>query len=189
LADPRDFLERWSRLKRRARSAPEAPPPEPTPPAAAPAAEPPPAEAPELPPIESLTRDSDFTPFLRPGVPEELRRQALQALYRSDPVFANLDGLLDYGEDFGEAFRTAGVVATVYRVLQGMPGGEEEKGAAPSAADAESMGPETDRPPAGSVPPLAASDDAAAAKPSPSEAAAVAATPSPMDDTGEVVID
>lgn len=75
----------------------------------------------DLPALDSLTRDSDFSPFMREGVPEELRNQALRKLWSSDPVYANLDGLLEYGEDFGEPFRMAGVVATVYRVLEGMP--------------------------------------------------------------------
>jgi hypothetical protein len=75
----------------------------------------------ELPALESLTKDSDFRAFMRPGVPEELRNQALRKLWGSDPVYANLDGLLEYGEDFAAPFRMAGVVATVYRVLEGMP--------------------------------------------------------------------
>jgi len=54
----------------------------------------------ELPPIESLTKDSDFTPFLADKVPEFIRRRALSVLWRSDPVLANLDGLNDYDENF-----------------------------------------------------------------------------------------
>ena len=130
MAEARDFLARWSRLKRKARAEPrsgtgrqppilEAPPREP---ASAPAAPTPATPAtPELPPLESLGKDSDYTPFMRADVPDTLRNEALQRLWRSDPVFANLDGLLEYGEDFGAAFATGGVVATAYRVLQGMP--------------------------------------------------------------------
>ena len=40
----------------------------------------------ELPPIESLSKDSDFTPFLADKVPEFIRHRALQVLWRSDPV-------------------------------------------------------------------------------------------------------
>ena len=50
-----------------------------------------------------------------------MRNAALRKLWSSDPVYANLDGLLEYGEDFAEPFRVAGVIATVYRVLEGMP--------------------------------------------------------------------
>lgn len=50
----------------------------------------------DLPDIETLTYESDFTMFLQEGVPDFLRRQALQKLWRSSPVLANLDGLNDY---------------------------------------------------------------------------------------------
>ncbi len=56
---------------------------------------------PDLPDIDSLDKDSDFTPFMADGVPEELKRLALRKLWVSDPVLANLDGLNDYDEDFG----------------------------------------------------------------------------------------
>lgn len=50
----------------------------------------------DLPDIESLTFDSDFTVFLRQGVPEAIKRRALRKLWSSNPVLANLDGLNDY---------------------------------------------------------------------------------------------
>jgi Protein of unknown function (DUF3306) len=53
-----------------------------------------------LPPIDELTFESDYTGFLAKNVPEALRREALRKLWRSDPVFAVLDGLNDYCEDF-----------------------------------------------------------------------------------------
>jgi hypothetical protein len=90
----------------------------------------------ELPALESLTKDSDFRAFMRPGVPEELRNQALRKLWGSDPVYANLDGLLEYGEDFAAPFRMAGVVATVYRVLEGMPDPAKQAESAPEIAAA-----------------------------------------------------
>jgi hypothetical protein len=83
-----------------------------------------------------LTKDSDFRAFMRPGVPEALRNQALRKLWGSDPVYANLDGLLEYGEDFAAPFRMAGVVATVYRVLEGMPEPEKPAEPAPETAPA-----------------------------------------------------
>jgi uncharacterized protein DUF3306 len=119
MAEPRGFLARWSRLKQEARRA--------SPPAAseaapgAPSAEP----VPELPAIDSLTAESDFTPFMQPGVPEALRNAALQKLWRSDPLLANLDGLVEYGDDFAADFNAGAAVVTAYRVLQGMPEGSE----------------------------------------------------------------
>lgn len=71
-----------------------------------------------LPPVEELTSESDFTPFLDRRVPTMLRRTALRKLWKSDPVFANLDGLNDYDDDF----RTLGVgkiVRTAYEVGKG----------------------------------------------------------------------
>ncbi len=64
-----------------------------------------------LPSVDSLGRDSDFTPFLAEGVPEELARAALRKLWRSDPVFADLDGLDDYDEDFS-------IIRTVAKAVQ-----------------------------------------------------------------------
>ncbi|WP_135078959.1 DUF3306 domain-containing protein [Terasakiella sp. SH-1] len=54
----------------------------------------------DLPDIESLTEESDFSAFMKQGVPEELQKLALRKLWKSSPIFANLDGLNDYDEDF-----------------------------------------------------------------------------------------
>jgi hypothetical protein len=128
--DREPFLKRWARMKaeRAAADAPEPAVEAPVPAVSAPADAAPEVRPEELPPIEELTAESDFTPFLRAGVPEELKRLALRKLWRSDPVFANLDGLVEYGEDFGAAFRNPGPVATLFRIGRGMPGpGDEEE--------------------------------------------------------------
>lgn len=52
-----------------------------------------------LPPIESLTIESDFAPFMRPGVDEHVRRSALRKLLR-DPRFNVMDGLDVYIGDY-----------------------------------------------------------------------------------------
>jgi hypothetical protein len=140
MAEPGAFLARWSRLKRRAQGEPRvgarSGKARPTTDATAPPSDRPalsghdtPAAQPQidkpqawpLPSIETLGKDSDYTPFMRADVPDALRNAALRKLWQSDPVFANLDGLVDYGEDFGAAFALSGAVATVYRVLDGMP--------------------------------------------------------------------
>ena len=59
------------------------------------------AEA-ELPPIESLTIDSDFAPFFRPQVDESIKRAALKQLFR-DPRFNIMDGLDTYIDDYTKA--------------------------------------------------------------------------------------
>lgn len=100
------FLTRWSRRKHAAArdtaapvdappAAPQASVPAPADPGAAPAAAAPVA----LPPVDSLTFESDFTPFLRPGVAPELRQSALRALLR-DPHFNTMDGLDVYIDDY-----------------------------------------------------------------------------------------
>ncbi len=54
----------------------------------------------DLPPIDGLDKDSDYTPFLGDGVPEKLARAAMRKLWRSDPIFAFRDGLDDYDDDY-----------------------------------------------------------------------------------------
>jgi len=72
-----------------------------------------------LPDIDSLDADSDFTPFMQGNVPEFLRRKALQRLWRLNPVLANVDGLVDYGEDFTDATRVVEGLQTAYKVGRG----------------------------------------------------------------------
>lgn len=67
---------------------------------------------PDLPPVDELTAESDFRPFLQAGVPAELRAQALRKLWQSDPTLAAMDPLdlhnLDYSlPPVGEAVATA----------------------------------------------------------------------------------
>lgn len=67
--------------------------------AAPPSAESPMRQAAALPPIESLTPDSDFAAFMRPGVDESLKRGALKRLF-TDPHFNVMDGLDIYIDDY-----------------------------------------------------------------------------------------
>lgn len=88
-----------------------------------------------LPDIDTLTEESDFTVFLQEGVPDALRRKALRRLWRLNPVFANLDGLNDYDEDFTLATSALqGAVKTIYQVGKGMVDPDETE-TAPEAAD------------------------------------------------------
>jgi hypothetical protein len=56
----------------------------------------------ELPPVESLSFDSDFTAFLRPDVDDKIKRAALKQLFR-DPRFNVMDGLDTYIDDYTKA--------------------------------------------------------------------------------------
>jgi len=67
-------------------------------PAPAAAAAVPPAAIP-LPALESLTIDSDFSPFMQAGVDEDLKRSALRKLLRH-PRFNVMDGLDVYIDDY-----------------------------------------------------------------------------------------
>ena len=55
-----------------------------------------------LPPLESLTIDSDFSPFMRPRVDAALKRGGLKQLF-SDPHFNVMDGLDIYVGDYSIA--------------------------------------------------------------------------------------
>ena len=129
------FLARWSRRKGGDRAAKDvrddggapAPGDEPGPPAPADEAE----IVARLPDIDSLDESSDFSAFLQDGVPEALRRRALRKLWRLNPVFANLDGLNDYDDDFTDAAMVIEGLKTVYQVGKGMLVEDEE---APEAA-------------------------------------------------------
>jgi len=136
MADPGDerFLSRWSRLKRRPET-PERPVEPPATPAPAAARDVPagsqepeePQEVPALPEPESLTHDADWTVFLRKDAPVDLQRRALRRLWRMDPVYANLDGLVDYDDDFHDPKFTTGVVKTLFQVGRGMVVPEDEQ--------------------------------------------------------------
>ena len=62
----------------------------------------------------------DFAAFLKDAVPDRIKKVALRKLWTSNPILANVDGLLDYGEDFTDAAVGAGVVETTYQVGKGM---------------------------------------------------------------------
>ena len=81
----------------------------------------------KLPDLDSLTEDTDFTAFFQDGVPEAIRRQALRKLWRLNPVFANLDGLNDYDEDYSALGIIAENIKTMYKVGKGYLDDEEDK--------------------------------------------------------------
>ncbi len=157
--DDQPFLERWSRRKQ---TRPEAedgriaakPADETSSPARDAAA---PVKSPDaesqaareaeivarLPDIDSLNESSDFTVFLQQGVPEALRRQALKKLWRVNPIFAHLDGLNEYDEDFTAARTGVAGLKTAYKVGKGYLSDDE-----PAVSSDEQPGPS----PAESVP-------------------------------------
>jgi hypothetical protein len=69
--------------------------------------------------FETLDAESDYSPFFKDGVPKALKSAALRTLWRSSPVFANLDGLNDYDENFNDPDRIKKFVGTAWRVGKG----------------------------------------------------------------------
>jgi Protein of unknown function (DUF3306) len=65
--------------------------------------------------FESLNYASDYTQFMKKGVPEAVRRRALRMLWGSNPILANIDGLNDYDEDFTDAALAVKVLSSNYK--------------------------------------------------------------------------
>jgi hypothetical protein len=122
MSDPENPLSRWSRRKRRAATANKhanatsdaVAPPRMTEVQASgearPGAEPiEPTLDPEiLPPLDSITAQTDIRAFLAPGVPPELTRAALRRAWRADPKIRDFVGLADYDWDFNTEGAMAG---------------------------------------------------------------------------------
>jgi hypothetical protein len=129
-------LSRWSRRKlqvAREAAATASPPAVPSAPLPAATNAPVAPAAVELPPVESLTFDSDFTAFLRPEVDDTVKRAALKQLFR-DPRFNVMDGLDTYIDDYTKADP---IPSDVLADLLQRFGGAPERGEIPAAAPGE----------------------------------------------------
>ena len=105
------FIARWSRLKQEATLPPESPesPIEATAGNANEAATEPLCDS-DMPPLESLDEQSDYSGFLAEKVSETLRRQALRKLFHS-AAFNVCDGLDDYDGNY-TSFAGLGEIVT-----------------------------------------------------------------------------
>ncbi|NOD75144.1 MULTISPECIES: DUF3306 domain-containing protein [unclassified Ruegeria] len=74
----------------------------------------------DLPDPETLQPGDDVSGFMAKAVPDRLRRRALRRLWRLNPVLANVDGLVDYGEDYTDAACVIENLQTAYQVGKGM---------------------------------------------------------------------
>ena len=74
----------------------------------------------DLPDPDTLVMGDDFSVFMSKTVPDRIRRRALRILWRSNPVLANVDMLVDYGEDFTDAAMAVENIQTTYQVGKGM---------------------------------------------------------------------
>jgi Protein of unknown function (DUF3306) len=170
MSDPEHFLSRWSRRKREAVEDGEHTK-SPAPPAsvqdvdakvgaragedhgthedalAEPGGVPGPAEPAfdisSLPPIESITAESDIRAFLAPGVPPDLTRAALRRAWAADPKIRDFVGLAEYAWDyhapgsmagFGPLEMTDELRRLVARIVGGDGGEDREERPHPTAA-------------------------------------------------------
>jgi hypothetical protein len=133
-------LGRWSRRKHEAARASPSTPVVP-PPAQTIAPTVPEASAPEpLPPVESLSIDSDFSAFMKPKVDDDVKRAALKKLF-SDARFNVMDGLDVYIDDYTKPDPMPegmlGKLAKVYDALKSDAERDAREGAAALSQAAE----------------------------------------------------
>ena len=74
----------------------------------------------KLPDPDTMEMGDDFSVFMSKAVPDRIRRRALRTLWRSNPVLANVDMLVDYGEDFTDSAMVVENMQTAYQVGKGM---------------------------------------------------------------------
>lgn len=149
-------MARWSRLKQEARSGHDKPPAvaeaEKTA-ALVPAAPPPGAAGGEkddplkdLPPIESLGKDSDYSMFMREGVPDDRRAEALRKLWTSDPAFQEAFPFEMHMEDYHATFTPIDALKdTIYKVGRGFLTSEDIAARSGEAVEKTEEGVVTDR--------------------------------------------
>ncbi len=100
----------------------------------------------DLPDPDQLGAEDDFTAFMRAAIPERLRRRALRRLWGVDPLLANVDGLVDYGEDFTRSETAWRAVESVWQAgRERLPDDREKRRAkdapgAPPPPDAAATG-------------------------------------------------
>lgn len=79
-----------------------------------------------LPDPDTLQIGDDFRAFMSKAVPDRLRRRALRRLWVSNPLLANIDGMVDYGGDFTDKATLIENMQTAYQVGKGMTAHVEE---------------------------------------------------------------
>lgn len=135
MSEPDGFLARWSRRKQEARREEPAPvePPSPAEPEASEAE--PEAALPELPPIESITAETDVSVFLAKGVADSIRNAALRRMWSLDPAIRDYVGdARDYAYDwntpggvpgFGAIEPSYDIEGTIARMFSGPQEGDD----------------------------------------------------------------
>ncbi|MEP0522229.1 MAG: DUF3306 domain-containing protein [Hyphomicrobiales bacterium] len=73
-----------------------------------------------LPDPDTMQAGDDFKSFMEKTVPARIRNRALRKLWLSNPALANVDMLVDYGEDFTDAATVVPDMKTAYEVGKGI---------------------------------------------------------------------
>jgi hypothetical protein len=112
----------------------------------------PPFDLARLPPLESITAESDVRAFLAPGVPPELTRAALRRVWTADPAIRDFIGLAENAWDFNDpdsisGFGTLEMTEELRRQVARIVGG----GLSPDQREAPAATPREDEHPATAV--------------------------------------
>ena len=129
-----------------------------------------------LPAPEALQTPDEVQAFLKSALPRRLKTRALRQLWGLNPVLANLDGLVEYGEDYTDAATVVENLQTAYQVGKGMLTRLEEV-TEPAAEDDGTA--QDDAPPVAAIEPEAPPQVAAMIEPAP---------PPAIEDTDEPVL-
>lgn len=74
----------------------------------------------DLPDPDTLKQGDDFTVFMKSAIPARIRNRALRKLWLINPALANVDMLVDYGDDFTDAATVVPGMQTAYQVGKGI---------------------------------------------------------------------
>lgn len=88
---------------------------------------------------DEMVAGDDFSAFMGKAIPQQLKNRALRKLWLSNPVLANIDNLVDYGEDYTiDPNAAVEKIASAYKVGKGYldKWAEEEAAEAEAAAKA-----------------------------------------------------
>lgn len=183
MSDGEGFLGRWSRRKREAKESPVDPAPAagvvPQGSALPRAAEP--AGSAPLPPVESLTPQSDFAPFMQADVDPTLKGRALKTLF-GDPALYPMDGLDVYIDDYSKPDPLPEGWLAKLNQFAALDGGAQAERAQEAEHAQEAQRPQAEPPALGEAPPPA---NALAPEP-PDESAARARSDDATMDRGAI---
>ena len=76
--------------------------------------------------LEAIDYESDLSVFYKEGVPALLKQAAMRKMWRTSPIFANLDGLNDYDQDFNVIDKVLTEFKSAWQVGRGYAAQVEE---------------------------------------------------------------